>query len=41
MEAEGESFAEPMVPAAIILVMAYMIASIFIGVFDAGANTIL
>jgi len=38
---EGESFNEPMVPVLMILLLAYMIASIFIGVFDAGTNTIL
>lgn len=30
-----------MVPVALILLVAYLISSIFIGVFDAGANTIL
>lgn len=38
---KGESFSEPLVPVLLILFMAYLIASIFIGVFDAGANTIL
>ena len=37
----GESFSEPVIPTLIIFLIAYLISSIFIGVFDAGSNTIL
>ena len=38
---EGESFSSPLVPVLVIFLLVYMIASVFISVFDAGANTIL
>jgi len=38
---QGESFTEPVIPTLLIFLMAYLISSIFIGVFDAGSNTIL
>jgi hypothetical protein len=37
----GETINEPFVPILIVFIIAYTISSIFIGIFDASANTIL
>lgn len=38
---KGESFSQPLIPVLLILFIAYLISAIFIGVFDAGCNTIM